>query len=64
MSRKIPDDYPLRPGVEDFTKIPERLLIGPMQGLVVTPGKALLSGHQTLELRLCPWCPRCHALTG
>jgi hypothetical protein len=45
MSWKIPDDYPLRPGVEDFTKIPERLLIGPMQGLVVTPGKALLSGH-------------------
>jgi hypothetical protein len=63
MSRKIPDGCPLPPGVEDFTKIPERLLIGPTQGLVVTPGKAgiavraLHSGAQALPLVPKVSCP-------
>jgi len=62
MSRKIPDDYPLRPGVEDFTKIPERLLIGPHARLGChtregTPVRALHSGAQALTLVPKVLCP-------
>ncbi len=57
---------PLRPGVEDFTKIPESLFIGPHArlGFRTREGIAVCQGITFWSSRLCPWCPRCHALTG
>jgi hypothetical protein len=62
MSWKIPEGYPLQPVVEDFTKIPERFLIGSharlgcytREGIAV---RAPHSGAQALPLVLKVSCP-------